>query len=245
MGTLLRHIVDDIAVDLKQVLDDKNVQKSQIAYWVLLVGNRLKAQHIGKRDSGAFLTTFDNVPVQIKSVSKNPNEIKNRKFIILPKSIYDYDRDGGIEYISYCLDFEAPNCPPPFTNTTFTRTTPSKSRRLYFSKYETPSPSNPYFYRVHDHIYLLGIECVEIDSIEIGIYTTLDPITEIDLDAEFDFPEELLIILKRQVLDLGRFALLIPQERVNDGSDDVGQQGVPTNKIVSVNELSEDQTTNK
>jgi len=245
MGTLLRYIVDDIAVDLKQVMDDKIVQKSQIAFWVVLVGNRLKAQHIGKRDSGAFLSTFDEVPVTVVNVSKNPNEIKNRKFFRLPKCIYDYDLDAGIEYISYSIEEEQPGCPPPFTNKTFTRTTPSKTERLYFSKYETPNPNNPYFYRVGDHIYLLGIECVDIKSIEVGLYTTLDPLTEIDLDAPFDFPEELLIILKRQVLDLGRFALLIPQERTNDGDDGSESKAVPTNKLVSVNELTEDQTENK
>jgi len=245
MGTLLRHVVDDIAVDLKQILDDKQVQRSQIAYWVLMVGNRLKSQHIGKRDSGAFLSTFDEVPVETRNVSTNPNEIKNRKFIKLPKCIYDYNRDGGIEYISYHVEDHQPECPPPFTNVTFTRTTPSKSERLYFSEYERPSPKNPYFYRVSDYIYLLGIECVDIKSIEIGIYATLDPLTEIDLDAPFDFPEELLIILKRQVLDLGRFALLIPQERVNDGDDGDQNTSVPTNKLVSVNELNEDQTENK
>lgn len=245
MATLLRHVVDDIAVDLKQVLDDKLVQRSQIAYWVTLVGNRLKSQHIGKRDSGAFLSVFDEVPVEMKTVSKLPNEIKNRKFIRLPKSIYDYDKDKGIEYISYSIEDEQPGCPPPFTNTAFNRTTPSKSERLYFSKYEKPDSFNPYFYRVGDYIYFLGIECVDIKSVEIGIYTTLDPITEIDLDAPFDFPEELLIILKRQVLDLGRFVLLMPQERINDGDNDLQGKGVPTSKLVSVNELSEGQIENK
>ena len=245
MGTLLRHVVDDIAVDLKQVLDDKTVQKSQIAYWVTLLGNRLKSQHIGKRDSGQFLSIFDEVPVQIKTISTPPNEVKNRKFIVLPKSIYDYDLDAGIEYISYSIEDEQPGCPPPFTNTNFDRTTPSKSERLYFNEYEKPSSFSPYFYRVGDHIYFLGLECVDIKSVEIGLYTTLDPITEIDLDAPFDFPEELLIILKRQVLDLGRFVLLMPNERVNDGDSDVKNREVPTSKLVSVNELGEGQVENK
>ena len=245
MATLLRHVVDDIAVDLKQVLDDKIVQRTQIAYWVTLVGNRLKSQHIGKRDSGSFLSIFDEVPIEVKQLSTPPNEIKNRKFIVLPKSIYDYDMDGGIEYISYSIEDEQPGCPPPFTNTIFDRTTPSKSERLYFNAYEKPSSFNPYFYRSGDHIYFLGLECVDVKSVEIGIYTTLDPITEIDLDAPFDFPEELLIILKRQVLDLGRFVLLMPTERINDGDNDVQGKGVPTNKLVSVNELSEGQVENK
>ena len=65
------------------------------------------------------------------------------------------------------------------------------------------------------------------------------------MDAELDFPDETLIILKRQVLDLGRFTLMLPQERVNDGADDTVNKGVPTNKLVSVNELSEDTPNNK
>ncbi len=244
MGTILRHIVDDIAEDLKQTLDDKTIQNTQIAYWVLLIGNRLLSQHIGKRDSGSFLSVYDGVPVEKQQTSKLPNEIKDRKYIRLPRTIYDYDMDGGIEYISYCLEEAQEGCPPPFTNVTFDRTTPGKSQRLYFSKYETPSPSSPYFYVVHDYVYLLGIECVDIKSLEIGIYSTLDPITEIDLDAPFPFPDALLIVLKRQVLDLGRFALMIPEEKKNDGTNQVSGN-VPTNKLVSVNELSEDQIENK
>ncbi|PHS03990.1 MAG: hypothetical protein COA88_14660 [Kordia sp.] len=243
-GILLRHIVDDIAKDFKQVFDDKIIQKSQFAYWVLLIGNRLRAQHISKRDSGAFLSTFI-VPVNVHTVNNNPNEIKSRKHIILPKCIYDYDEDKGIEYMSYYVEERIEGCRPPFTNQTFTRTTPKASERLYFSKYETPNPKNPYFYRVSDHLYLLGIECVDVKNIEIGIYSTLDPVTEIDLDAPFDFPEELLIQLKRQVLDLGRFVLLVPEERVNDGNDNIEGAKVPTNKITSVNELSQDTPNNK
>jgi len=245
MGTILRHIVDDIAEDLKQTLDDRTIQSSQIAYWVILIGNRLKSQHIGKRDSGAFLAVYDDVPIEVKTISKLPNEIKNRKFFRLPRTIYDYDRDGGIEYISYCLDEPQEGCPPPFTNVTFDRTTPGKSERLYYSKYEKPSPSQPYFYVVHDYVYLLGIECVEINKLEIGIYSTLDPVTEIDLDAPFDFPDELLIILKRQVLDLGRFSLLMPEDKLNDGANQIQAGTVPPNKLVSVNELGEGQIENK
>jgi hypothetical protein len=245
MGTVLRYIVDDIAKDLKQVFDDKIVQQSQIAYWVLMVANRLKSQHIAKRDSGAYMHTFSRIPILTHSSVSNPDEVNNRKYILLPKSIYDYDSDGGIEYISYYVEDDKPSCPPPFTRQTFTRTTPSTSQRLYYTEDEKPSPSNPYFYRTGSHLYFLGIECVDAEYVEIGIYNTLDPIDKIDIDSELDFPDELIIILKRQVLDLGRFTLMLPQERVNDGSDDGARKGIPTNKLVSVNELSEDTPNNK
>ena len=245
MGTLLRFIVDDIAKDLKQVFDDKIIQKSQIAYWVLMVGNRLKSQHISKRDSGLFMHTFSKIPIQTYANVENPDKVNNRKYVILPKGIYDYDKDGGIEYIAYYVEDDKPSCPPPFTRQTFIRTTPSTAQRLYYTADETPSPSNPYFYITGSHVYLLGIECVEAKYIEMGIYNTFDPLTEINLDDVFDFPDELLIQLKRQVLDIGRFTLLMPQERVNDGSDEANGKGVPTNKLVGVNELAEDTPNNK
>jgi len=235
----LRHIIDDIVLDLKQSTDDRIIEKAQIGYWVLMVANRLNSQHIAKRSSGQFLTTFADIPVQQFAVNNNPNEIKCRKYITLPKSIYDYDNDAGIEYISYYTEEECDGCPPPFTQNKFTRTTQSNSERLYMNIYECPSPSNPFFYRTGDNIYFLGIEKVDIKKVEIGIYAELDPITTIDIDQSLEFPSELLVILKRQVLDLGRFSLLIPQERVNDGSDNVTPNNVPTQKLVSVNELNQ------
>jgi hypothetical protein len=237
--TKLRYVVDDIAKDLKQVFDDKVIEKSQIAYWVLLVGNRLKSQHIAKNDSGAYVHAFANVQIQITAVGSNPNDIAGRKRIELPEAIYDYDKDGGIEYISYwdqesvsvdCIDA------PEFTNRTFTRTRPIETERLYMTKEERPSPRNPYFYRQGKYIYFLGIECVDVSTVEIGIYSTFDPLTIIDLDDEFEFPEELLLILKRQVLDLGRFALKIPEDRKNDGEDTTNTDSVSDQKLVSVND---------
>ena len=243
MGTLLRHIVDDIATDFRQIDDDKKIQKSQIAFYVIMIANRLKMQHIAKRDSGAFLSTYI-VPVEEYTNNVNPSKVKDRKFILLPTGIYDYDRDNGIEFMSYYIEEEQENCPPPFTEQTIVRTTQGDSKRLYYSEDEAPSPVNPYFYRVGEHLYLLGIDCVDVKNIEIGIYSTLDPVTEIDIDAPFDFPDELLIQLKRQVLDLGRFVMLIPEERVNDGKTTDTSQ-VPTNKITSVEELREDTPENK
>lgn len=244
-GTTLRTIVNDISKDLKQTFDDKEVLDIQIAHWVIMIGNRIRSQHIAKRDSGAFLSVFPNVPVQMFTANAGRNQIKGRKYIEIPEVIYDYDKDGGIEYISYYVEELEPGCPPPFTNQTFTRTTPSDVQRIYFSSYEKPNPKNPYFYRVGRYIYLLGVECVNVKNLEIGIYAALKPVTdpELQLDEPFDFPEETLYILKRQVIDLGRFVLLMPQDKVNDGTNE--QVNVPANKLTSVNELVEDTPINK
>jgi hypothetical protein len=235
MGTPLRHIVDDIVVDLRQNFDDKRIIPSQIAYWVILVGNRLKAQHIKKRSSGAFMTTFAEVPVQVSDVIGD-NLVRYRKYIDLPDCIYDFHNDAGIHYISYSHPEELPNELPPLTQVKFGRTTPAGLKALYANPYTKPDRKNPYFYRTKNRLYLLGLECVNVKNVEIGLWLTLDPVTEIDLDADFEFPEELLFVLKKQVLDMGRFALLMPQERVNDGDDDTNPNQVPTNKITSVND---------
>lgn len=246
-GTTLRTVVDDLQKDFKQVFDDKQVQPSQIAHWVIMVGNRLLSQHIGKRDSGAFLSIYPDVPIDVATSNDTQNLVKNRKHIKLPATIFDYTKDGGIEYISYYMETDEPGCPPAFTRQTFTRTTPSDVQRIYMSRYEKPSPTNPYFYRAHEYVYLLGIECINPKAVEVGLYSTLKPITDqtLKLDDPFEFPEELLIQLKRQVLDLGRFVLVIPEERRNDGVDTSESKAMPMNKLTSVNELSEDITQNE
>jgi hypothetical protein len=171
----------------------------------------------------------------------NPNQIKNRKFFRLPGSIFDYDKDAGISYVAYYNDAAKPGCPPEWVKTTFSRTKPADAESLYMSKYEEPSPSNPYFYRVHEFVYLLGLECIPAKSIEVGLFLCIPPVTEIDLDAPFDFPEERIEVLKRRVLDLGRFSLLLPQERINDGAPDTAASQVPTGKLISVNDVNQDQ----
>jgi len=239
-NTILRYVVDDIATDLKQIFDDKDIQKSQIAYWVLLVANRLKSQHIEKRSSGAYVHAFSGIPItKIITGGTNPNNIVGRKRIELPSAIYDFHNDGGIDYIAY-WDTDAPEADctdlPLFTKRTFTRTTPKDSERLYYDKFEKPSASNPYFYRQGKYIYFLGLECTDVEEVEIGIYATFPALTDINLDDEFEFPEELMLILKRQVLDLGRFALRMPEDRGNDGVNNADTSRVNEQKIVSVND---------
>jgi len=246
-ATILRTVVDDLIKDFNQQFDDKRLQKSQVAHWVIMLGNRLLSQHIAKRDSGAFLSIYPDVPIKVAQDNISPNIIKGRKYIELPTCIFDYNKDGGVEYISYYMDKQEPNCPPPFTRQIFTRTTPSDVQRLYYTDYEKPNPKQPYWYRASHNIFLLGLECVNPKAVEIGIYSTLKPITDpnLDLDQVFDFPEELLIQLKRQVLDLGRFVMVIPENNVNDGVDSDSQKPMPMNKITSVNELAQDTPENK
>lgn len=230
---VVRHVASDILTDLKQMYDDAKIEMTQVVYWMLVFGNEMRAKAIQSKSSGAFLSTFTPVTVEVDAVTK-------RKYVELPGNIYDFNNDRGIDYIAYDSKGEA-NCPPRFTRVHFIRTSPAVSYRLYMTDYENPSPKNPYFYRVHNRLYFLGLEMATISAVELGLHMALDPITSIDIDGEFDFPEEMIAQIKRRILDMGRFVLMIPQERTNDGAAEMmGGQKIPTNKIVSVNEQAQD-----
>lgn len=226
--TLRIHIEESLTV-IKQTFDDKSVSRAQVAYCYIIVANDLLSKHISKRDSGAFLNQFDNVPLQKES---------NRKFIDLPGLIFDYDKDGAVEYLAYTSD-GGKNCPPRFARITFTRTSPSEAQHLYLHPSTTPSPKLPYFYRIKNRLYILGLEGVPIKNLETGLYLTVDPLQEIDIDKSFDFPQELLKTLKMQVIDLIRYNWFFPKDSANTGQDETASEKVNQQKIVSVNPQQE------
>jgi len=212
-----RYLAHDLLEHFKQLNDDAELGITQIVFWINVIANRLRMQHIRKLPTGTHLTVFQNVPITIE-----PNS--NRKFFELPRSIYDYKHDLGIDYITYQ---DITDCceGPAYTDLTFGRTTSRESANLYRDPYQEPKSTNPYFLRVGDKIFLLGLECIEVPKgLEIGIYAIID--TAVDgcsLDDEIDLSSELLSVLKYVVLNLGRFALIIPNERINEGSDQTTQ----------------------
>lgn len=232
----LRFLAYDIITALKQTVDDRDIQPTQIGFWAITLANRILSQHIGKRDSGAFLTVWPNVPVIEPTQTQQVNIVEGRKYIELPEWIFDFDKDGAIVYMAYISD-GGPGCPPRFQKQRFERTTPAQAIWLNSNPYTKPSPLRPYYYRTGSLIPLLGVENINITGVEIGINSTIKTVDKIDIDAPFEFPEELMDVLRRQLLDLGRFILAVPSERTNLGDDPITdqQQAVPTNKIVSVN----------
>jgi len=244
MAATLRHIADAAQVQLKQLGDDKQIPFPLIAQWCGFFINKYryekggindtKNQSVVKKasDTGNYLAIYSTVTINTASSSTNPDIVSGRKYITLPATIYDYHKDSGVDYISYS-DFSV-SCQPSFAGVTFTRTTPSKAKRLYFSEDETPKPDNPYFYRVGDYLYLLGLENISVASLEVGLRTAFDPFATGSLDAELDMGEEGFDYVVKQVLTLGRFMLQTPSDVINDATDVVSN--VPNQKIVSVNE---------
>ena len=223
--TSWRQIIYDIFSILKQNFNDKEITLNHIAYWVQVYSDRLLSQHIQKHETEAYLQTFSQVPV----LTETPT---GRQYIEIPESIYDFDKDNGIVFIAYdyMVDTNA------FAYIRFTRTTMTEAIRLSWTSEETPTPKNPYWYRANKHkIYLLGTECISLKFVEVGLYVKMG--VPCDLDEEFNFPPELITVLQRQILDLGRFVLQIPRDRVMDAdytTDNNAQ--IPRTKIISVNE---------
>ena len=238
MTDTLRVVIDEIRTTIKQTFDDKEVSRAQAAFWVIIVANRLLGQHNGKRDSGQFLVPFPDVPVEVADDNSERGIIKGRKFVRLPGNIFDFNRDGGVGYMSYYNPDE--NCEPELYKKVITRTTPAEIQWLESNFYAKPSPKNPYWYRAGEIIYIVGIESVPVKFAELGLYLTIDPLEKIDIDKPFFFPQELMEVLKRQVVDLARYSFLFKKDTANDGTDEASNpasQNIP--KIASVNQNNE------
>jgi hypothetical protein len=228
----IRFVLYDLLNDLKQTVDDSQLTPFRVYYWMCIFGDRLKQQHVAKYDSGAYITRFDNVPVLVDSIT-------GRNYFELPSSVYDLDKDNGINYVSYPPDMDLSI--PMWASVIFTRTTVANVMRLYFRDEEKPAPNNPYFYRQNKYVYLLGVEEINLTKVEIGLKISFGPADlTVDIDQPWDFPVHLLPLLKRAIMDIGRFVLQVPLDLENDGAS-FDSKAMPQQKIASVNDQNEQQ----
>jgi hypothetical protein len=233
-----RYIAYDLEKSLRKNFDDSQLTFSQIVYWIIVVANKLRVGQYLQTNTDLFTSTFTSVPVE--------KDVKGRKYVTLPKQIIDLPNQRGIKYISYTFG-DSPNG-YSFAQTFFQPTFTGQIQHLYLDEYTKPSPKNPYFYRVGqdfngisvDRLYLIGIENVEIDDVEMAILSTLDPKTIVDLDDEIPLPDELVLELTTQILQLGRMILMMPEERINQGSD--SPQGQVPQGNVSIPQTQTQQT---
>ena len=126
--------------------------------------------------------------------------------------------------------------------TPFTGASLASIYTFYQSAYQRPQSDRPYFARARaktgetykDRVYLFGVS-TEIKHLLVGLYAAPD-YTEIDPDEDIGLPPHLLMPLKQMVIDLERWALQIPQERLkNDGRDFEPNQIVRTERQMSLN----------
>lgn len=215
-----RYIAYDIQKSLKKNFDDADVLLPQIVYWIQVVANALRHRDYLETSSTSYLSTWSSIPVLADPSNGRP-------YIELPKNIMDFPFDEGIQYITYNYDTGCCCAGPNWAQVTFSPTTPKDAWRLFQDEYEKPTSKNPYFYRVTmvngvsvNRVYFLGIDCVKISDVEIGLLTTLDATDVCDLDDDVPVPDEKIPDLIQQVLQLGRFVSFMPEERVNSGGDE-------------------------
>jgi len=212
------YVAYDLQKSLKKTFDDADITLIQIVYWIQVIANRLRVQQYVLTKSDLFISTFHPIPVL--------KDDKNRKYIDLPVQIMDLPNNEGVAYITY--NFDTNSCHgDAFAQTYFQPVNTMEVQYLYLDEYTKPSPQNGYFRRVGDkvngvavnRIYLLGIECVEVTDVEIAVRASLDPRNICSLEDEIPIPDELIDQLMKEVLSLGRYVMLIPDERQNDGTD--------------------------
>ena len=216
-----RNVANDISTSLKKQTDDSDIRLSQIVYWIQVVANRLMVDQYNKTETGLYTSTFYDVQVLVDE--------KGRKYVEIPGAIMDLPNEKGIVYVSY--NYESGDCcsGPPFAQVQFGVTKPETSRILYWSEDSKPSPQNPYFYRTGIkgkglRIYFLGLECINVDSVEMALRCSLDPSAVCDLDDTIPVPDERMEELIKTVLELGRWVTLMPNERINQGADESGEE---------------------
>lgn len=208
-----RYLVYDISSILKQNSATSQIELSQITFWVQTISNTIASQEIVTKGTGKYLEFFTNIPIQINALG--------RKYIDLPKSIFDIQNEGAVSVMSFSQDG---TCPAEWLLNPWQRTNADRAWRLELTEYEKPSPSNVYFYRSGEQIYILGIETVPIPTCEGAFYTSFNMRTNtINLDDQIPLSDEQINLVRQEVLKLGTFMLAQPGEQVNDAVNEVQQ----------------------
>ncbi len=219
---------DDIIKSMHMDKDDAIIHRASVAYNWGLVCNRLKRQRlekelrspVGSRGSTNESTIYYNVPIE------RIDDLWDRAYFELPVAdIIDLRTNGGIEYIAYGT---GSGCIDSLLGKHFTQVSPSEINMLQGHGMLRPSPQNPYYFRaristpngiITNRVWLYGPGAT-VTNVEVALYLSAAGIESINPDAEVDLPSDMILIAKKMMLDLGRWALLVPGQRLsNDGRD--------------------------
>ena len=230
-GTTWTQAVDDVGKILKQNLDDAEVNPNAILFWLVTGASRLRRSRFQNQlkatgtIEGDYLAIFDEIPIQSINVAGVNDKLKNQKYIEFPKKIVDLEFDAGLHLLTY--SDKDTNCKygPGYTRVKFHRTTPAKSWSYYNNPHEKPSELNPYYFRDNNGLlWLLGLEDSSVSKLQAFVYLnpTYIEINDSNIDQPIGLPEDLISILRADVVNMGRFALMMPRDKVNDGTFNAG-----------------------
>jgi len=234
---------DDILTTLGYTHDDRARHRESILFNIGLVASRLRRRSIDKQlrsgsDDGLISdATMYRVPLFQEQY------VQDRTYFNLPASIVDARVNGGVAYIRYC---DNSGCGDTLVGKQFTMASPNELSVRNGMELEKPSPSVPYYFRaristgegiITNRVWLVGVSPL-VKCLEVGLYLAVDlsdPMA--DPDEQLPIPDDQVYLVKRMVLDMERFALLVPQERLsNDGRDfKVGQQPLQPPNTMGIN----------
>jgi hypothetical protein len=196
---------------MKETRDDADLKRDVVTFWTQVEVNRLRGERFAKRtsQSGEYLSHFYGITVQNDGV---------RKYVDMPSGILDIENDNGIHQVTYHLaDYDY--CDYPY-DVPFEKTSPAKIWSLMAIPIRKPSPTKPFCARENSQLFLYGIEMINVTSIDMWLYTTVDTSHKLDLNETVELAEEQISILIARVLNLARFASLLPNDKRNTGSDE-------------------------
>lgn len=238
-----RALIDDILKSSGEIVDDSFRNRMAVAQNVFAAINRLKYQRIqkdirmtGDRGTSGFATTYASIPVQYEA------SLNDRAYFDVPGSVFNLQQNGGVSYICYARDG---GCADNLVGKHFTLATPSEIDILNGSAFQKPRPAMPYYMAAAfndgeqtytNRIWLFGIS-PQVEAVEAGLYLATGDLTNTDLDSEMNLPDDMVLLVKYQVLNLERWCFYVPQEKLrNEGRDTpVGaNQGTPP-QMASVN----------
>lgn len=210
MATTYQYFVNSVREALKESRDDSDLKFDTIVFWTQVEVNRLRSERFAKRhmQSGQYLTHFTDVAVTNDGV---------RKYFELPKDIIDVENDNGIHQITYLLsDYDF--CDRPY-DVPFEKTSPARLWSLLAIPLRKPNPKRPFFARETNLVFLYGIDLINVPTVDIWLYTTVDAKHKLDLTEVIELEDGQVSVLLQRVLALVRFASLYPNDKTNFGSD--------------------------
>ena len=216
-----RQALYSIQTTLKRTFDDAEITEAHILYWISVVANKYISRDIEKKNnrSDVYLSIFAPVTVSLDTTL-------NQHYIDLPKDLIVLDNDSGVEFVSY--NYETCCCKgPSWAQVNFSRTYASELQMIYQDEMEKPSPKQPYFSHISgsvnslnvDRLYFHGTECINLKEVVLGIYCGVNPKNICALDDEIPLKVRYHETLIREVISLGQFMLLLPEDRINEGRD--------------------------
>lgn len=237
-------IADDVLQHSGYNTDDAERDRPGALFSLSMVVNHFKRLRLEKELKSGYgsrgvtdaVTIFDNVKI------KTEPRLKDRAYFDLPATVFDLQQNGGFEYITYNTKSGCDN----LLGVRFEQTSPGELDMINGSEFQRPSEMYPRFFRARymnelgtftDRVWLVGVSPVAT-SVEIGVYLTAPDI--VDPNAQADIPDDMILNVKRHMLEMERWGLLVPQEdKLNDGRGrKLGSEVLQPPVRVSINDPS-------